>query len=47
MGHHIDVGISGQTQSRVDTVDWARWTTYGDTAARNRLPSDASGSEIK
>ncbi|MGP3921567.1 RICIN domain-containing protein, partial [Nonomuraea sp. 10N515B] len=24
-------------------VDWARWTTYGDTAARDRLPSDAAG----
>lgn len=25
-------------------VDWARWTMYGDTAARDRLPSDAAGS---
>jgi hypothetical protein len=25
-------------------VDWARWTMYGDTAARDRLPADASGS---
>ena len=25
-------------------VDWARWTMYGDTAARDRLPSDAGGS---
>jgi predicted dienelactone hydrolase len=24
-------------------VDWARWTMYGDTAARDRLPSDAAG----
>jgi hypothetical protein len=24
-------------------VDWARWTMYGDTAARDRLPADASG----
>jgi hypothetical protein len=25
-------------------IDWARWTMYGDTAARDRLPSDAAGS---
>ncbi|GAA2154604.1 hypothetical protein GCM10010403_15980 [Glycomyces rutgersensis] len=25
-------------------TDWARWTMYGDTAARDRLPADASGS---
>ncbi|WP_207914217.1 MULTISPECIES: carbohydrate-binding protein [unclassified Micromonospora] len=24
-------------------VDWARWSMYGDTAARDRLPSDAAG----
>ncbi|MBC9731239.1 RICIN domain-containing protein, partial [Streptomyces sp. TRM68367] len=24
-------------------VDWARWTMYGDTAARDRLPADAAG----
>jgi hypothetical protein len=24
-------------------VDWARWTMYNDTAARDRLPSDAGG----
>jgi hypothetical protein len=28
-------------------VDWARWTMYGDTAARDRLPSDAAGSTTK
>ena len=28
-------------------VDWARWTMYGDTAARDRLPADASGSNIR
>jgi dienelactone hydrolase len=28
-------------------VDWARWSMYGDTAARDRLPSDASGSRTK
>jgi hypothetical protein len=25
-------------------VDWARWSMYGDTAARDRLPADAGGS---
>jgi pimeloyl-ACP methyl ester carboxylesterase len=28
-------------------VDWARWTMYGDDAARDRLASDASGSKTK
>ncbi|MFI5593753.1 alpha/beta hydrolase family protein [Amycolatopsis sp. NPDC051758] len=28
-------------------VDWARWTMYGDTAARDRLAADASGTKIK
>ncbi|MEV6824988.1 alpha/beta hydrolase [Amycolatopsis sp. NPDC051102] len=28
-------------------VDWARWTMYGDTAARDRLAGDASGSKTK
>ncbi|MEV6714621.1 alpha/beta hydrolase [Lentzea sp. NPDC051208] len=28
-------------------VDWARWTMYGDTAARDRLPADASGSKTR
>ncbi|MEV1119503.1 RICIN domain-containing protein [Actinosynnema sp. NPDC049800] len=28
-------------------VDWARWTMYGDTAARDRLPADASGSDTR
>jgi hypothetical protein len=28
-------------------VDWARWSMYDDNAAFNRLPSDASGSNIK
>jgi len=28
-------------------VDWARWTMYGDTAARDRLPADAAGSKTK
>ncbi len=28
-------------------VDWARWTMYGDTAARDRLPADASGSNTR
>jgi fermentation-respiration switch protein FrsA (DUF1100 family) len=28
-------------------VDWARWTMYGDTAARDRLPQDASGSNVR
>ena len=28
-------------------VDWARWTMYGDTAARDRLPSDAAGSKTR
>ena len=25
-------------------VDWMRWSLYGDTAARDRLPADATGS---
>ena len=25
-------------------LDWMRWSLYGDTAARDRLPADASGS---
>ncbi|WP_380049611.1 RICIN domain-containing protein [Kribbella deserti] len=28
-------------------VDWARWTMYGDTAARDRLPADAAGSNTR
>ncbi|TDB77928.1 RICIN domain-containing protein [Micromonospora sp. KC723] len=28
-------------------VDWARWTMYGDTSARDRLPSDAAGSNTR
>jgi pimeloyl-ACP methyl ester carboxylesterase len=28
-------------------VDWARWSMYGDTAARDRLPSDAAGSNTR
>jgi hypothetical protein len=28
-------------------VDWARWTMYGDTAARDRLPGDATSSKTK
>ncbi|WP_107485930.1 RICIN domain-containing protein [Streptomyces marincola] len=28
-------------------VDWARWTMYDDTAARDRLPADASGANIR
>jgi fermentation-respiration switch protein FrsA (DUF1100 family) len=27
--------------------DWMRWSLYGDTAARDRLPADASGSGAK
>jgi predicted dienelactone hydrolase len=28
-------------------VDWARWSMYGDTAARDRLPADAAGSNTR
>ncbi|QFU91698.1 RICIN domain-containing protein [Amycolatopsis sp. YIM 10] len=28
-------------------VDWARWTMYDDTAARDRLPADAAGPNTK
>lgn len=28
-------------------IDWARWTMYGDTAARDRLPADAAGSNTR
>ncbi|GLI02598.1 hypothetical protein Pa4123_78760 [Phytohabitans aurantiacus] len=28
-------------------VDWARWSMYGDTAARDRLPSDAASSSTR
>ncbi|WP_447008056.1 RICIN domain-containing protein [Saccharothrix isguenensis] len=28
-------------------VDWARWTMYDDTAARDRLPTDAAGSNTR
>jgi fermentation-respiration switch protein FrsA (DUF1100 family) len=27
--------------------DWMRWSLYGDTAARDRLPADASGSNTR
>ncbi|WP_162907684.1 RICIN domain-containing protein [Allorhizocola rhizosphaerae] len=27
--------------------DWARWTMYGDTAARDRLPADAAGTDTR
>ena len=27
--------------------DWLRWSLYGDTAARDRLPADASGSGVR
>ncbi|MEO3755199.1 alpha/beta hydrolase [Streptomyces sp. B6B3] len=29
----------------VTCVDWMRWSLYGDTAARDRLPEDASGDD--
>jgi hypothetical protein len=32
---------------RRTVVDWARWTMYDDTAARDRLPADASGSDTR
>jgi dienelactone hydrolase len=32
---------------RNTVVDWARWTMYGDTAARDRLPADAAGSDTR
>ncbi|GAB3001924.1 RICIN domain-containing protein [Saccharothrix stipae] len=28
-------------------VDWARWTMYGDTTARDRLPADAAGTNTR
>ncbi|MEH1129570.1 carbohydrate-binding protein [Micromonospora sp. CPCC 206061] len=28
-------------------LDWMRWTMYGDLAARDRLPSDAAGSNTR
>jgi fermentation-respiration switch protein FrsA (DUF1100 family) len=35
---------SGYTQAITTTVDWMRYALYGDTAARNRLSSDAASS---
>jgi hypothetical protein len=35
---------SGYTQAITTTVDWMRYALYGDSAARDRLPSDAASS---
>jgi len=35
---------SGYTQAITTTVDWMRYALYGDSAARNRLSSDAASS---
>ncbi|WP_199034942.1 RICIN domain-containing protein [Glycomyces salinus] len=32
---------------RMTVKDWARWSMYGDTAARDRLPADAAGSDTR
>ena len=34
----------GDARTRNTFLDWARWGLYGDTAALNRLPADASSS---
>ncbi|WP_026930788.1 alpha/beta hydrolase family protein [Glycomyces tenuis] len=33
-------------QAVATSLDWMRWSLYGDTAARDRLPEDASGEGI-
>ncbi|GAB3235274.1 hypothetical protein GCM10027447_32920 [Glycomyces halotolerans] len=33
-------------QTVATSLDWMRWNLYGDTAARDRLPADASGDGI-
>ncbi|MFF1612399.1 twin-arginine translocation signal domain-containing protein [Amycolatopsis sp. NPDC058278] len=38
------VGAAG---AGLTLLDWARWTMYGDTAARDRLAADASGTKTK
>ncbi|MBL1068044.1 alpha/beta hydrolase [Streptomyces sp. 7-21] len=42
-GHdeYIWSGVN-HTQTVATYVDWMRWSLYGDTAARDRLPSDAA-----
>ena len=44
-GHsgYIRRGGTGYTQSSNTLTDWMRWTLYGDTAAKDRLPADAAG----
>jgi hypothetical protein len=37
----------GDNRFPTTSIDWARWTMYGDTAARDRLPSDAAGSDTR
>jgi predicted dienelactone hydrolase len=34
----------GATRTHTTFVDWMRWSLYGDTAARNRLSTDATSS---
>jgi len=43
-GHdeYIWSGVN-HTQTVATYVDWMRWSLYGDTAARDRLPADAAG----
>lgn len=35
------------TRFPTTVVDWARWTMYGDTTARDRLPTDAAGTNTR
>ncbi|NUR27025.1 MAG: alpha/beta hydrolase [Catenulispora sp.] len=37
----------GDTEVRTTFVDWMRWSLYGDSAARNRLATDASTSRTR
>jgi hypothetical protein len=37
----------GDNRFPTTSIDWARWTMYGDTAARDRLPADAAGSDTR
>ncbi|NGO70920.1 alpha/beta hydrolase family protein, partial [Streptomyces boncukensis] len=35
----------GDSRTPATFVDWMRWSLYGDTAARDRLPEDAAGDD--
>src|SRR5690606_15053454 len=43
-GGYLEPGNPTYPQTEATFLDWFRWSLYGDTAARDRLPSDAQSS---